>query len=80
MGYIGNRIVRTQADGSEREENARRIFNILADTVETVSPWLAEQVLANPANGSRIAWLTTPRIVMRFATSLFNRRDLFADE
>ena len=30
-----------------REAQARRIFNILADRVETVTPWLADQMLAN---------------------------------
>ena len=27
--------------------SAKRIFNILADRVETVAPWIAERVLAN---------------------------------
>ena len=28
-------------------ENAKRVFNILADRVETVTPWMAQRVLAN---------------------------------
>ncbi len=64
--------------GSEREARAHRIFNILADTVETVSPWLVDRILDNPSNGDRIAWLTGPKIAFRFATSFLNRRDLFS--
>lgn len=60
-------------------KRARRIFNILADRVETVAPWLAEQALSNDKSGRRIAWLTTGKIIRRFLAAPFRRRDLFAD-
>ncbi len=63
-----------QTIAPEREQQAHRIFNILADRVETVTPWLAEHILANDKAGVRIAWLTTPKIVLRFLTSPFRRR------
>jgi NAD(P)-dependent dehydrogenase (short-subunit alcohol dehydrogenase family) len=56
---------------------ARRIFNILADRVETVTPWLAEQVLANTRSGRHIAWLTRGKIIRRFLAAPLRRRDLF---
>lgn len=59
-------------------ERVKKIFNILADKVETVTPWLADQVLAD-TEGKRIAWLTGPKVAKRFATARFNKRDLFAD-
>jgi NAD(P)-dependent dehydrogenase (short-subunit alcohol dehydrogenase family) len=59
-------------------EDAKRIFNILADKVETVTPWLADQVLSNTKSGANIKWLTTPKLLARFATARFNRRDLFS--
>lgn len=59
-------------------ERAKRIFNILADRVETVSPWLAGQVLANEKHGARITWLTRPKIMTRFLMAPFRKRDLFA--
>lgn len=68
-GYAGN-----DADF----ERAKRIFNILADHVETVTPFLAEKILANQKNGAAVAWLTTPKILRRFLTAPFNKRDLFA--
>ena len=58
-------------------ERARQIFNILADRVETVAPWLARKVLANDKTGARIAWLTRPRVIGRFLTAPFRKRDLF---
>lgn len=61
-------------------EDAKRIFNILADRVETVVPWLAEQVLANEKNGVRIAWLSRSKIVGRFLTARIRQRDLFGDD
>ncbi|MBC7810374.1 MAG: SDR family oxidoreductase [Burkholderiales bacterium] len=60
-----------------REEQSKRIFNILADRVETVAPWLTERVLANEQRGARIAWLTRPKIFGRFLTAPFRKRDLF---
>lgn len=55
-------------DGKEAERS-RRIFEILADRVETVTPALVEKILANNKNGARIAWLTRSRILWRFATA-----------
>ncbi|MDX2141402.1 MAG: SDR family oxidoreductase [Chloroflexota bacterium] len=60
------------------DEN-RRIFNILADKVETVTPWLAERMLANDRRGARFAWLTRSKIVTRLLTASFRKRDLFSD-
>ena len=59
---------------------ARRIFNILADRVETVTPWLADQILANQEHGARIKWLTKRKIIGRFLLAPFRKRDLFDRE
>ncbi|MFC5751321.1 SDR family oxidoreductase [Actinomadura rugatobispora] len=58
---------------------AKKVFNILADQVETVTPWLADKVLAGTRNGGTVAWLTTPKIMGRFALATFRKRDLFGD-
>jgi len=55
------------------------IFNILADKVETVTPWLVERMLANNKRGARYAWLTRSKIFSRLLTSRFRKRDLFSD-
>lgn len=64
-------------ENPETQAEARGIFNILADRVEDVTPWLADQILENEAHGRRIAWLTRPRILWRFLTAPFNKRDVF---
>jgi NAD(P)-dependent dehydrogenase (short-subunit alcohol dehydrogenase family) len=60
-------------------EKAKKIFNILGDKVETVTPWLVNGVLKAQKNGARVEWLTTGKAFRRFMTAGFNKRDLFAD-
>ncbi len=63
----------------EQWERVKKTFNILADKPETVTPWLAEKVLANEESGAHFAWLTRGKAMRRFLTASFNKRDLFAD-
>jgi NAD(P)-dependent dehydrogenase (short-subunit alcohol dehydrogenase family) len=63
----------------ERWEKTKKVFNILGDKPETTTPYLAERILATRKTGTRIAWLTTPKIAWRFTTAPFRKRDLFAD-
>ncbi|WP_262401848.1 SDR family NAD(P)-dependent oxidoreductase [Actinomadura sp. CNU-125] len=63
----------------EELAKAKKVFNILADRVETVTPWLAAKVLAGTRNGGTVAWLTTPKIMRRFLAAPFRKRDLFGD-
>ncbi|WP_127025382.1 SDR family NAD(P)-dependent oxidoreductase [Rheinheimera mangrovi] len=64
---------------SEQWKKARKIFNILGDKVETVTPWLVEKILATDGSGAKVAWLTGGKAFRRFLTAGFNKRDLFAD-
>lgn len=68
----------TETSGPEWER-IRRIYNILADKVETVTPWLVDGVLKADKNGAKVEWLTGPKIGWRFMTARFRKRDLFAD-
>lgn len=67
-GYVGSK---------ENAARAKRIFNILGDKVETVTPYLARKILENESSGAYIRWLTFPKIVFRFLTAGINKRDLF---
>ena len=67
-------------DDPQGLEDAKGIFNILGNKVETVTPWLVEQVLSNDKSGARFEWLTMPGVLWRFMTARFNKRDLFADQ
>jgi short-subunit dehydrogenase len=62
------------------DARARRIMNILADRVETVTPWLAREVLANERNGARIRWLTQWKVMGRFLSAAFHRRQVLPEE
>ncbi|MDA3938548.1 MAG: SDR family NAD(P)-dependent oxidoreductase [Spirochaetia bacterium] len=63
----------------EEQEKTIKIFNILADRVETVTPFLVERMLKTKKNGSRIEWLTNFKIFRRFLKSPFTKRDLFTN-
>lgn len=58
---------------------SKRIMNILGDKVETVTPWLAREALNNQKQGAMIAWLTPGKSLLRFATSMFRKRDLMSE-
>jgi len=74
---ITDMITGQYEDDPQGLEDAKKIFNTLADKVETVTPWLVDQVLSNHKSGAKINWLTTTKLLTRFATARFNQRDLF---
>jgi NAD(P)-dependent dehydrogenase (short-subunit alcohol dehydrogenase family) len=79
-GMVLTEMLTDAYDDPAELERYKRIFNILGDRVETVTPWLARQMLSNQKNGAHIRWLTTPKLVMRFLTTPFSRRDLFVEK
>lgn len=66
-------------DRPEDWERDKRIFNILADRVETVTPWLVKRILENEKSGVRISWTSPWKIMGRFLMSPFQERDVFSD-
>jgi len=64
-------------DRPEEWERDKRIFNILADRVETVTPWMAAQILENEKTGVSINWSSRSKIMLRFLTSPFTKRNIF---
>jgi NAD(P)-dependent dehydrogenase (short-subunit alcohol dehydrogenase family) len=83
MGYLSPGIVATDLliqdyeDDMEQWEKVKKTFNILGDTVETVTPYLVEGVLKTEKSGKRVAWLTPAKAGGRFATAGFKKRNLF---
>jgi len=71
-------LMGAMAVNPEELERSRRIFNILADRVETVAPFLAVKVLASTRHGEAIRWLTDPKIMTRFASAPFKKRDVLS--
>jgi NAD(P)-dependent dehydrogenase (short-subunit alcohol dehydrogenase family) len=60
-------------------EKTKRLYNILADRVETVTPFIAEQVLAATKPGTKIRWLTNGKAAWRFASASFTKRKVMPD-
>jgi NAD(P)-dependent dehydrogenase (short-subunit alcohol dehydrogenase family) len=60
-------------------ERTRRVFNILADRPETVAAYLAPRILAARRSGTLIAWLTGPKILLRFLFAGILRRRVMPD-
>jgi hypothetical protein len=58
-------------------EQVKKILNILADTVETVTPFLVEGMLKADKNGDAVRWLTPRKVMWRFFKSRFSKRDIF---
>jgi NAD(P)-dependent dehydrogenase (short-subunit alcohol dehydrogenase family) len=82
VGSLSPGMVATDMLSGEEQRNdpdwerTKRVMNILSDRVETVTPWLADQVLANQANGARIKWLTRGKILGRFLQAPFHKRQV----
>lgn len=52
-------------------------LNFIGEHVETTTPWIVEQILANRHQGHDIVWLTRTRMLRRSVSMLFGaRRDL----
>ena len=83
MGYLSPGIVVTDMlvpppeQRGEGWERSKKILNVLADTVETVTPFLVEGMLQAEKNGAAVRWLTRGKVARRFFMSRFRKRDLF---
>jgi len=77
-GMVVTELLTKPFEGKPAEwERAKKVFNILAERVETVTPWIADKVLANTKTGIRIQWLTPSRLGFCVLRALFSKRDLF---
>ena len=62
----------------ERLETTKIVYNCLADTVETVTPWLVANILANEESGKEIAWLDAEKANERFNSDEYCSRDMLS--
>jgi NAD(P)-dependent dehydrogenase (short-subunit alcohol dehydrogenase family) len=53
-----------------------RIYNILANDPDTVTPFLVRKMIENMNNGAKISWLSSWKILKRFLFAPFSRRDI----
>ena len=89
VGYMSPGIVITDMVTQEAEhmskdrwERTKRIYNIIADPADIVTPWLADAVIADVGkHGSALRYLTPRKAAWRFfkAFVLRQKRDLFSE-
>lgn len=75
-GMVMTETVLSKLIPQDRADN-RFIFNLVADWVENVTPWLVDQILANRRNGVHINYMSMGRIAGRLVRMPFCDRDIF---
>jgi NAD(P)-dependent dehydrogenase (short-subunit alcohol dehydrogenase family) len=53
-----------------------RIYNLLANEVDTVTPFLVKKMTENKKNGVKIAFLTSGKVMMKLLMAPFSKRDV----
>jgi NAD(P)-dependent dehydrogenase (short-subunit alcohol dehydrogenase family) len=85
LGTISPGIVVTDLLEESRDEDparwekTKRMYNILADRVETVVPYLVAEVLKADKPGTAIRWLTMPKAAWRFMSAGITKRRVMPD-
>ena len=69
-------LVDQDARQSPDWERKKKIYNILADKVEVVTPWLVDGMLNSKGSGAKVYWLTGKKVMGRFFMSLFRKRNI----
>ena len=74
-GMVITDMITTQYEGRPEDwERAKGIFNILADRVENVAPWMAQKVLENTRHGAEISYLSGAKVFGRFLLAPLRKR------
>ena len=77
---ITEAVIREARADLESFQRSRKMMNNLVDRVETVAPFLVDEMLAFSRNGGRIRWLTGSKIGWRMLKARFSPRpDQFED-
>ena len=72
----------TNALGGEEKidlpEKTKKFYNIVGDHPDVVADFLVREILKNTKNNVHIQWLTGAKVMWKFMTAPFNKRDFFA--
>ena len=63
----------------EQREEIKAFYNMMADKIETVTPFLVENILKNNKTGTKIDWLTPEKVNARFEDEHYLSRDLLGE-
>ncbi|BBJ28609.1 SDR family NAD(P)-dependent oxidoreductase [Athalassotoga saccharophila] len=75
-GMMATDFILKQPESKGISESFKKIFNILGDKPEIVAKFFIPRILKNTKNDAHIMWLTTSKIIFRFATSPFVKRKI----
>lgn len=79
-GMVATDLIRDRYKGRPEDwERAKRIFNIIAERVETVTPWLAKQMLTNQKHGVILSYSSRWKLLWKMISSPFVKRQVFDD-
>lgn len=73
---ITDLITSRYAGKPEEWERAKVIINKIAERVDVVTPWIADQILANQKTGQRIVFMSSGRMIKRMVSMLFKKRSV----
>ncbi len=77
-GMVMTDLVIKQYVGRPAEwKRVRGIFNFIAERVEIVAPWMADQVLSNTRSGVVLQFSSSWKLMLRFLLAPFQRRNIF---
>jgi NAD(P)-dependent dehydrogenase (short-subunit alcohol dehydrogenase family) len=76
-GMVITDMVTGQYKTPEELEKIKPIFNIIANRLNDIVPWIAEQILSNEKNGAEIHFQPRWKLMLRFLTAPFVKRNLF---
>ena len=75
---VTDMLLRTVSDATLESLKKKQFFNIMADEVETVAPFLTRKMVATTAQSPKIKWLTKQRMIGKFLLAPFRKRNFFA--
>jgi NAD(P)-dependent dehydrogenase (short-subunit alcohol dehydrogenase family) len=78
-GMVITDMITGQYKTPEELDKVKPIFNIIANRVSDVVPWLADQILSNQKNGALLQYQPRWKLMLRFLTAPFVRRNVFDD-
>ena len=76
-GMVITDMVTGQYKTPEELEKVKPIFNIIANRLTDVVPWIADQMLKNEKNGALLQYQPRWKLMLRFLTAPFVKRNLF---
>ena len=71
---ITEAVVREARADMENFQKSRKMMNNLVDTVETVAPFLVDNILATDKSGTKIRWLNGPKMAGRMLRGMLKTR------